>query len=39
MAQTIEYDATTHAVHAVTVFQVDRAEVQRRIQVELKVFE
>ncbi|KAH7103966.1 hypothetical protein BKA62DRAFT_782983 [Auriculariales sp. MPI-PUGE-AT-0066] len=36
MANTVEYDASAHDVRAVTVFQVDRAEVNRRIQVQLK---
>ncbi|KZV96559.1 hypothetical protein EXIGLDRAFT_833529 [Exidia glandulosa HHB12029] len=36
MANKVEYDATAHHVHSVTVFQVDRAEVNRRIQVQLK---
>ncbi|EJD47257.1 hypothetical protein AURDEDRAFT_184088 [Auricularia subglabra TFB-10046 SS5] len=36
MAHVVDYDATAHNVRAVTVFQVDRAEVNRRIAVELK---
>lgn len=37
MANVVDYDATAHNVHSVTVFQVDRAEVNRRISVQLKV--
>lgn len=37
MANVVEYDATAHSVHAVTVYHADRADVNRRIQVQLKV--
>ncbi|EJD47245.1 hypothetical protein AURDEDRAFT_113507, partial [Auricularia subglabra TFB-10046 SS5] len=36
MVNVVDYDATAHNVRAVTVFQVDRAEVNRRIEVKLK---
>ncbi|KAH7099564.1 hypothetical protein BKA62DRAFT_709371 [Auriculariales sp. MPI-PUGE-AT-0066] len=36
MTNIVEYDASAHDIRAVTVFQVDRAEVNRRIQVQLK---
>ena len=37
MTNSVEYDATAHDIRAVTVYQVNRAEVSRRIQVDLKV--
>ena len=37
MTNSVEYDATAHDIRAVTVYQVNRAEVSGRIQVDLKV--
>ena len=37
MTNNVGYDATAHDIRAVVVYQVNRAEVSRRIQVDLKV--
>jgi len=36
MTNNVGYDATAHDIRAVVVYQVNRAEVSRRIQVDLK---
>ena len=37
ISNTVDFDSTKHPVAAVTVFQQDRADVKRIIDVELKV--
>ena len=36
MSNSITYDAADHDIHSVTVFQVNRAEITRRIKLDLK---